>query len=136
MDYEEFKQIDKEYTENIWFDDIDQKVFSFKHKVHNWVKGEKKEHKRNHLSKNSTRSSSSKSKSSSWEKAVEEKLQAAKLIAKASFIKKKRDAEYHAESLQMEEEVAKAIAKVYDDMEGIDLFLQGHRSVFAKEVWR
>ena len=51
---------------------------------------------------------------------MEEKLQAAKLIAKASFIKKKRDAEYHAESLQMEEEVAKAIAKVYDDMEGID----------------
>ena len=65
---------------------------------------------------------------------MEEKLQAAKLIAKASFIKKKRDAEYHAESLQMEEEVAIAIAKVYDDMEGIDLFLQGHRSVFAKEV--
>ena len=44
----------------------------------------------------------------------------------------------------MEGEVAKATAKVYDDMEGIDLeiglpidsifVLQGHRSVFAKEV--
>ena len=36
--HEEFEQIDKEYTDNIWFDDIDQKVFSFKHKVHNWSK--------------------------------------------------------------------------------------------------
>ena len=25
--HEEFKQIDKEYTNNIWFDNIDQKVF-------------------------------------------------------------------------------------------------------------
>ena len=75
---------------------------------------------------------------------MEEKLRAAELIAKASFIKKKRDAEDHAESLQMEGEVAKATAKVYDDTEGIDLeiglpidsifVLQGHRSVFAKEV--
>ena len=33
--HEEFEQIDKEYTDNIWFDDIDQKMLSFKHKVHN-----------------------------------------------------------------------------------------------------
>ena len=32
--HEEFEQIDKDYTNNIWFDNIDQKVFSFKHKVH------------------------------------------------------------------------------------------------------
>ena len=62
--HEEFEQIEKEYTDDIWFDDIDQKVFSFTHKVHNWLKEEKKEHKRDHSSRSSTRSSYSKSKSS------------------------------------------------------------------------
>ena len=31
---EEFEQIGKDYIDNIWFNNIDQKVFSFKHKVH------------------------------------------------------------------------------------------------------
>ena len=54
---------------------------------------------------------------------MEEKLRVAELIAEASFKKKKRDAEYQAEALRMEEELAKARsrAKVYNDMEGIDL---------------
>ena len=92
--HEEFEQIDKEYTDDIWFDDIDQKVFSFTHKVHNWLKEEKKEHKRDHSSRSSIRSSSSKSKSSTREKAVEEKLRVAELIAESSLMKKQRDAEY------------------------------------------
>ena len=62
--HEEFEQIDKEFTDDIWFDDIDQKVLFFKRKVHNWRKEEEKEHKRDHSSRGSTRSSSSKSKSS------------------------------------------------------------------------
>ena len=62
--HEEFKQIDKKYTGDIWFDDIDEKVFSFKHKVHNWLKEGEKAHMRNHSSRSSTRSGSSKSKSS------------------------------------------------------------------------
>ena len=40
--HEEFEKIKKEYTDDIWFDDIDQKLFSFKHKVHNWLKKEDK----------------------------------------------------------------------------------------------
>ena len=54
---------------------------------------------------------------------MEEKLQVAELIAEASFKKKKRDAEYQAEALRMEEELAKARsrAKVYNNIEGIDL---------------
>ena len=31
--HEEFEKIDKDYTDDIWFDDIDQKVFSFKYKM-------------------------------------------------------------------------------------------------------
>ena len=53
---------------------------------------------------------------------MEEKLRVAKLIAEASFVKKKRYAEYQAEALRMEKELAKvkARAKAYDDMEGTD----------------
>ena len=103
-----------------------------KHKVHNWLKEEEKEHKRDHSSRSSTRSSSSKSKSSTLEKAVEEKLRVAELIAEASFMKKKRDAEYRAEALRMEEELAKARArpKVYNDMEGINLGIGKDTEVF------
>ena len=61
--YEVFEQIDKEYTDDIWLEYIDKIVFSFKHKVHKWLKGEKKKHKRDHSSRSSARSSSSKSKS-------------------------------------------------------------------------
>ena len=130
--HEEFEQIDKEYTDDIWFDDTDQKVFPFRHKVHNWLKEEEKEHKRDHSSRSSTRSSSSKSESSTQEKAVEEKLRVAKLIAGSSFMKKKRDAEYRAEAIKMEEELAKARAraKVYNDMEGIDLRIGKGTEVF------
>ena len=46
--HEEFEEVDKEYTDEIWFDDIAQKVFSFKCKVHNWLEEEEKEHKRDY----------------------------------------------------------------------------------------
>ena len=99
--HEEFESIDKEYTDNIWFDDVDQKVLFFKHKVHNWLKEDEKEHKRDHSSRSSTRSSCYKLKSSARVKAVEEKLRVTELIAEASFMRKKRDAEYRAEALRM-----------------------------------
>ena len=105
-----------------------------KHKVHNWLKEEEKEHKRDHSSRSSTRSRSSKSKSLTQEKTVEEKLRVAELIAEASFMKKKRDAEYRAEALRMEKELAKARArpKVYNDMEGIDLGIGKDTEVFLQ----
>ena len=63
---------------------------------------------------------------------MEEKLRVAKLIAEASFMKKKRDAEHRAEALRMEKELAKARAraKVYNDMEGIDLRIGKDTEVF------
>ena len=63
---------------------------------------------------------------------MEEKLNVAKLIAEFSFIKKARDAEYQAEALRVEKELAKArpIVKVYDDMEEIDLGIGKDREVF------
>ena len=63
---------------------------------------------------------------------MEEKLRVAELIAESSFMKKKRDAEYRAEAIKMEEELAKARAraKVYNDMEGIDLRIGKDTEVF------
>ena len=66
---------------------------------------------------------------------MEEKLWVAELIAEASFKKKKRDAEYQAEALRMEEELAKARsrAKVYNNIEGIDLRIGKVTEVFLAE---
>ena len=41
--HEELENIDDQYTEELWFEDIDQKVFSFKHKVHNWLREAEKQ---------------------------------------------------------------------------------------------
>ena len=34
--HQELENIDDQYTEELRFEDIDQEVFSFKQKVHNW----------------------------------------------------------------------------------------------------
>ena len=64
-------------------------------------------------SKSSSRSSSSKSsRLSNKERAIEEKVRLADLQAEATFMQKKRYAELQAESLWIEEEMAKAQARV------------------------
>ena len=35
---QEMLELDDEHTEELWFTDIDEKLFSFKHKVHNWLR--------------------------------------------------------------------------------------------------
>ena len=36
--HEDQEKIDEEYDDETWFDDMDQKILYFKHKVHNWLK--------------------------------------------------------------------------------------------------
>ena len=43
--HEELENIDDQYTDELWFEDIDQKVLSFKHKVHNWLREAEKQDK-------------------------------------------------------------------------------------------
>ena len=38
--HEEQEEIDEEYDDEIWFDNMDQKIFSFKHMMCNWLKKE------------------------------------------------------------------------------------------------
>ena len=35
---QEMIELDDNYTEELWFTDIDEKVFSFKRKAHNWLR--------------------------------------------------------------------------------------------------
>ena len=101
----------------------DEKVFLFKYKTHNWLREgdemqriEKKSRpscSRSTSFKSSSRLSNSKSsKLSAKEKVIEKKARLADLQAEASFMQKKRNAELQAESLQIEEEMAKAQARV------------------------
>ena len=123
---QEMIELDDNYTEESWFTDIDEKVFSFKHKVHSWlregdgiqriVKKSISSCSRSTSSKSSSRSSSSKSsKLSIKERAIEEKVQL------ADAMQKKRYAELQAELLRIEEEMAEAQArvKIYEE-ENID----------------
>ena len=59
-------------------------------------------------------------------------MRISELIAEASFIKKRRNAEYQAEALRMEELLAQARARatVYDDVEGIDLGIGKDTEIF------
>ena len=112
--HEELETIDNQYTDKLWFEDIDQKVFSFKHKVHNWLRELKKQDESGRLSKSNSKSSSkfsysrSSKMSSTKEIDVAEKLKVAELMAEASFMQKSRE----AEALKVEQELAKAQAIV------------------------
>ena len=81
---DEMTEIDVNYSEELWFSKIKEKVFSFKHKIHNWLRGGENSLKRERGSKSSgsiskssslRRSAESRSsKISSKEKAMQEKL--------------------------------------------------------------
>ena len=81
--HEELENIDDQYTEELWLENIDQEVFSFKHKVHNWLReGEKQDKSGRSLksrSKSSSKSSSSRSskRSSTKEMVVGKKVRVA-----------------------------------------------------------
>ena len=101
--HKEQEEIDEEYDDEIWFDNMDQKVFSFKHKVHNWLKEGEKLRKSDQVSRCSSKSSSkysskssakssslSKSRSSTKAKAIEEKVKVPELMMEAFFQQKRR----------------------------------------------
>ena len=115
-------EIDEEYSEELWFKDIDEDVCAFKHKIYNWLKEVEKESKEEKGSKKSSRSGSSKrssrssksgsSSSSVKERAIKEKMRVAELQAEVNFMKRKREAELQTETLRLEEEMEKAQARV------------------------
>ena len=100
-----------EYYDDIWFYEMDRKIFFFKHKVHNWLKEREISRKSDQVSRCSSKSSSkpslkfsakssfsSISKSSAKAKVTEEKVN---LMMEATCIWNRRDAEYQTRSFMV-----------------------------------
>ena len=96
QEYCELVDADNQKHQVNWFDDLDQDVFNFKHKTHNWLKvSDNKSSKpssrgssRSKKSSGCTKSSGS-SKSSTQLKLLEETAKIAELEAKAIFMMEK-----------------------------------------------
>ena len=147
---------EEQANEEDHFEDVDQRVFIFKHKVRNWLKDAEDEYDKRskssgrsskaRSSKESTRSSRSskasssrsleadslKSKVSSKAKAIEEKVKIAELLAEAEFMEKRRMIEMEAERLHIQEKVVKAQAK-FKIYENLDQMSQEARKIEVQE---
>ena len=123
---------DEKLADGEWFEEVDERVFAFKHKVHNWLKEAETERsakktysKKGSKSTNSgtsrkTKSSNSNDSSRCYkERAMEEKTKLAGLIAEAELMQQRQMAENRAEQLRVQEklEKSKARSEVYEDME-------------------
>ena len=75
---QEMIKLDDDYTEQLWFTDIDEKVFSFKNKFHNWLGGDEMQRKdeklRSSCSRSSFKSSSTLSSSKSEKRRSDEQI--------------------------------------------------------------
>ena len=127
---------DQKLADEEWFEEVDEHVFTFKHKVDNWLKeAETKQAVKKVYSEKGSKSTSSgssrKTKSSdsigrsrcSKERAMEEKANlAAELIAEAEFMQQRQMAENRAEQLRVQVPLfklgkAKARSEIYEGME-------------------
>ena len=103
-EYNSLLPLEMQEQDEDWFDDIDEKMMSFKNKIHNWIKDAEHEKKKEQLSSksrsvtskhSSSRKSSSSpfsSRSSKGKRALQEKLRMAELLAEAEFLKKRQSA--------------------------------------------
>ena len=85
---------DQQKADNIWFHELDQKIFTFKHSVHNYLRENAEVTSRRSGSSRKTKSSSSSSSSNSRrtgksikEQVFNEKMKLSELEALASFRK-------------------------------------------------
>ena len=101
------------------FDEVDQKIFTFKHSVHNYLlENEEAMSRRSRSSrktKSSISSSSSKTRKSGKaikEQVINENMKLAELEALASFRKQQKTKNLAVEEMKLEEELVKAKARV------------------------
>ena len=122
-EYQHLLKEDELLADSQWFEEQDERIFSFKHKIIKWLKeaelNKEEERSRKSVGSRSSKSRSSKSsrssnrssRSSIKDKAIEEKIKIAELIAESNFTDQKLKMEYEAKRLEMEEKVAKAQAR-------------------------
>ena len=106
---------DEKLADEEWFEEVDERVFTFKHKVYNWLKEAETERSAKKVyskkgSKSTSSGSSRKTKSSnsgssrcSKERAMEEKAKLAELMAEVEFMQQRQMAENRAEQLRVQE---------------------------------
>ena len=113
--YSELLGLEEHRTEGAWFDDLDQVVFNFKHKIHSWLRDSADKSSSEASSKGSgicnkssrsTKSSSS-PKSSIKRKLLEKKANVAELEAEATFLLEKQKAENQPEICKFNERLQK-----------------------------
>ena len=118
--HEEYSQVlddDKRADEDDWFDDLDNRVCTFKRKIHSWLRSAETERKsskgssRSSESRQSKSSGSSRKSQSSRARKLEEKARIAELMAEAEYIEQRRLAGNQAEMLKIQKEIAKSKAR-------------------------
>ena len=116
---------DERAGEDDWFDELDNRVFTFKRKTHNWLRSAETERMSSKGSSRSSKSRRSKSSrcsgksQSSRTRELEEKARIAELMAEAEYIEQRQYAENQPEMLKIQQEIAKskARAEVYDQLD-------------------
>ena len=95
-------------ADNFWFDEVDQKIFTFKHSVHNYLRENEEVLSRRSGSSRKTKSSSSSSSSKSRksgksikEQVINEKMKLAELEALASFREQQKTKKLAEEKMKL-----------------------------------
>ena len=129
--HEEYQSLvtnEEQNADSEWYDQFDENVFSFKHKMVKWLKEAElnKDEVKSRMSyksgsSRSCKSGSSKSSSKSGnsrgsevsmeERAINENIRFAEVIAEANYADQKIKMEYDRKKLEIEEKVAKAKAR-------------------------
>ena len=132
QEYYSLLEDDEKLADEEWFEEVDECVFTFKHKVYSRLEEAETERSAKKVyskkgSQSTSSGSSRKTKSSnssnssrcSKERATKEKAKLAELIAEAEFMQQRQMAENRAEQLRVQEKLAKAKARseVYEAME-------------------
>ena len=110
QEYHSLLEDDEKLADEKWFEEVDESVFTFNHRAHNWLTEAETEQSFKKLyskkgSKSASSSSSRKTKLSnssgrsrcSKERAMEEKPKLAELMAEAEFMQQRQMAENQAE---------------------------------------
>ena len=110
---------DQQKADDFWFDEVDQKIFTFKHSVHNYLRENEEVMSRRSGSSRETKSSSSSSSSKSKKsgksfkkQVINEKMKLAELESLASSRKQQKAKKLAVEEMKLEEELVKAKARV------------------------
>ena len=107
---------DQQKADDFWFDEVDQKIFTFKHSVHNYLQENEEVMSRRSRSSRKTKSSSSSSSSKSRksgksikQQVINEKMKLAELEALASFKKQQKTKKLVVEEMKLEEELGQRL---------------------------